>query len=226
MNVKVKVYLRWALFSLTAIMMLGFPSYQIYSYEKILNQGTAYRLECKPYDPYDPFSGRYVAINPSVDYPEGGSYYSRDQWIQITKDKKGRLKVVEVTDTRPKEGDYLPAHFEYGLRKFYMNEKLAPIADKATRNLRDTSENALPCELEIMVLNGRAVSKELYINNIPIVKYCKNYEQYKNMAPVEPESTETLNDTPPIEKEETPNGIQPDEESSELPANSSVEPTS
>lgn len=178
MNTKIKFYIRWVLFAVTALMILGFPFYHIYSYGKVLRLGTAYRIPCRPYDPYDPFSGRYVSINPEVDYPGSVRYGDENKWVQITKGEKGQLKVVGITETRPKEGDYLPVHFERDLRKFFMNENLAPVAERVTRNIRvRRSGDGLPCELEIKVFNGRAVSQELYINNIPIAEYCRQHQK-------------------------------------------------
>ncbi|MGD9127524.1 MAG: GDYXXLXY domain-containing protein [Planctomycetia bacterium] len=170
---------KWILFGITTLMLLGFPIYHIVSYNNVLEHGTAYRIPCGIYDPYDPFSGRYVMIQPDVNlYQE--NHHSLDRgtkWVVITKDDKGRLQIAGMTKDRPTEGDYLPIGFQNNLRKFYMNEKLAPAAEKALREsqrVEDGQESA--CELEIKVLNGRVVSKELYINNIPIAEYCREHQ--------------------------------------------------
>ena len=161
----------WAMLALTAVLIIGVPAVQIFRYERVLARGTPYRIPCRPYDPYNPFSGRYVRLN--LDVPGLERNWRRDNgWILIEKNEKGQLTVKKTLEQRPEEGDYLRADFSYQLKNFYMNEKLAPAAEKAVAQATRSSPDKPPrCELEVMVYNGQVVGKELYIDNIPIEEF-------------------------------------------------------
>ena len=161
----------WAMFALTAVLIIGIPAVQIFCYERVLACGTSYRIPCRPYDPYNPFSGRYVRLN--LDVPGLERNWRRDNgWVLIGKNEKGQLTVKKTLDQRPEEGDYLRANFSSNLKNFYMNEKLAPAAEKAVAQAVRSSPDKPPrCELEVMVYNGMAVGRELYIDNIPIRQF-------------------------------------------------------
>ena len=47
------------------LVLLAVPCYIIYGYYDILSTGETYKIEVAAYDPYDPFRGRYVTINPA-----------------------------------------------------------------------------------------------------------------------------------------------------------------
>lgn len=58
-----------------------------------------------------------------------------------------------------------------GLDRYYMNEKLAPAAEKAMQKAMDEDDKS--CYLEIKALNGLAVPIQLYINDQKIEDYLR-----------------------------------------------------
>ena len=161
----------WAMFALTVVLIIGIPAVQMFRYERVLACGTPYRIPCRPFDPYNPFSGRYVRL--SLDVPGlERNWRNNDRWILIERNEKGQMAVKETLDQRPKAGEYLRANFTYNLQDFYMNEKLAPAAEKAVLEAtRSPADKPPRCELEVMVYKGLAVGKELYIDNTPIDEF-------------------------------------------------------
>jgi len=180
-----------------ALFIIGFPVFQICRYENVLAKGKTIKIKCRAYDPYDPFRGRYVRcrletqVDYLVDFPKDdnpNNIFIRNGYVLIDVGHDGYIQFKEVVRKRPKKGNYVRcrAHRYYnnnrsekarttiiltGLDRYYMNEKLAPKAEKALiEALRDEQKT---CHLEIKLLNGLAVPTQLYIEDQPIEEYVK-----------------------------------------------------
>lgn len=167
-------------FAVSAVVVLALPVGHIVSYQRVLREGTSYRIDCTIYDPYDPFAGRYVRVRPRIQFADGvdGSYH-RDEWYTLTTGANGLLEVASVTNERPTDtSNYVSSDFKAGLYRFYLNETVAPAAEKAmneiarqSRRSPDKEQQRSRVTLQIRVLDGKAISEQLYIDNIPITEY-------------------------------------------------------
>ena len=84
-----------------------------------------------------------------------------------------------MTNERPTDtSNYVSSDFKAGLYRFYLNETVAPAAEKAmneiarqSRRSPDKEQQRSRVTLQIRVLDGKAISEQLYIDNIPITEY-------------------------------------------------------
>lgn len=167
--------LPFVIFLIAAIAQWAAPLSQIWSREQTLNKGTLIRLKCGVRDPYDPLRGRYLAFRPEqrkVTMPEGVELANRQYvYAKLTTDKNGLATVSSVSVTPPTRGDYAKVKatwqskgevdFDWPFDRFYINEKLAPEADKwFAENIR----NSKGIVAEVRVLNGRAALEDLSVD--------------------------------------------------------------
>lgn len=142
------------------ILQLAVPGYFVYRHYNTLYTGESYKFEVAPYDPYDPFRGRYVSLRPTL------SLYSMDgEYVVLEKDSAGYAVISGWQADKPKTGQYAK---NLQLNRYYMNEKMAPEAERIQRNLDLKSETIY---LLVRVKNGDYVIEGLYINDVPIEQY-------------------------------------------------------
>lgn len=142
------------------LLQLVFPGYFIYRHYNTLYTGESYKFAVEPYDPYDPFRGRYVALQPvfAVDDSEG-------RYAVLDKDGEGYAIITGWQEQRPVQGQFAK---DLQLNRYYMNEKMAPAAERIQLNPAADQESFY---LLVMVKNGDYVIQGLYINDIPIEEY-------------------------------------------------------
>ncbi len=163
------------IFLIAAIAQWAAPLSQIWSREQTLGKGTLIRLKCGVRDPYDPLRGRYLAFRPEqrkVTVPEGmqlvnGPYV----YAKLTTDENGLATVSSISVTPPSSGDYAKVeaywesknemNFDWPFDRFYINEKLAPEADKW---FAENTRNSKGIVAEVRVLRGRAVLEDLSVD--------------------------------------------------------------
>lgn len=153
---------RWLtyLFAIYFVLQLAVPGYLVYRHYNTLSTGESYKFEVAPYDPYDPFRGRYVALGTAV------SLYSYDgDYALLGKDADGYAEIVSWQYDKPTEGQYIKSP---RLDRYYMNEKMAPEAERLQREL-DVDDDMM--YLLVKVKNGHYVIEGLYLNDIPIEQY-------------------------------------------------------
>ncbi len=126
--------------------------YPIYSNEKALEQGQKIILKAIPLDPYDFLRGRYISLNYEIERIDWGTDKEKlfadseyeECYLVLEKQDNGVYTAIDVVIEKPKDGSYLSCQFSYGsrkilnssLKKYYMNEKLAPKAEEILRNSR------------------------------------------------------------------------------------------
>jgi len=167
--------LPFLIFGIAVLAQWAAPLSQIWTHEKVLTQGTLIKLKCTAPDPYDPLRGRYLAVRPNqneaavsagVELQQGAQVYA----VLVT-GADGFATVSSLSPTPPASGDYLrvrsgyvydhKARIEWPFDRFYVNEKLAPEADKwFAENIRSTQG----ITAEVRVLNGRAVLEDLSLD--------------------------------------------------------------
>jgi hypothetical protein len=167
--------LPFIIFGLTVIAQWAASLSQIWTHEKVLTQGTLVKLKCSAPDPSDPLRGRFLAVRPEetqaqvptdVEVARGA-----DVFLTLTPEADGLSKVTSLGLTPPASGTYMKvqtgwiheksASIEWPFDRFYLNEKLAPEADKwFAENIR----NAKGITAEVRVLHGRAVLEDLSLD--------------------------------------------------------------
>lgn len=177
----------WLLFGLTAAVQLGAVAWLIGRWELTLSHGAPVKFECAPIDPYDPFRGRYVALNlkeDQVDVPKGSGLEPGDRvFVLLGADEKGFATFKTAQKKRPVEGIYLDCRLGHRMgntggpseetflvrlpfNRFFLNERIAPEAERAYGEAtRDQTKSAW---LETRVWRGQAVPRELYLDGIPV----------------------------------------------------------
>ena len=177
-------------FSVAALILLAIPVGQILRYETVIHRGKTFIFKCEPYDPYDPFRGRYVRIrvgnevklSKKLKTAKQNSWRSIIGWTVVEIGQDGLAHCVGFTLNKPDNGDYIKCHgkkkysnkkqnswrVDLEVDRIFMNEKLAPRAEQAQRN----SKNNFTVELKLY--KGKVVPVKLYMNGKPVVEQLKN----------------------------------------------------
>lgn len=142
------------------LLQLLIPGYLVLRHYDTLHSGTAFRFQVEPYDPYDPFRGRYVALYvPAPPHGEGEGY------ALLEVDEEGYAQVAGWQATPPAQGAYAK---DLQLDRYYMDERLAPKAERLQREL-DMEEHTM--YLLVRVKDGHYVIQGLYLDDVPIESY-------------------------------------------------------
>ena len=162
------------LFALTVLAQWAVPLAAVRQHERVLAEGALIRLKCTAPDPYDPLRGRYLAVRPEIQeapttpeqMPPRGSAYAL---LEVGTD--GIATVTRIERERPASGRFVrvhvrwassdAVHFEWPFDRYYLNEKLAPEAD---RWLAESLRSAKGVLAEVRVLDGRAVLADLTLD--------------------------------------------------------------
>ena len=189
-----KNWCRLILFLITALAAVAYPVIKIINYELPSVPPAVYRFKAGIVDPYDPFRGRYVALNPLPNkiilkeekkFQDGAYVYA-----VLSNDKQGIATVVDLVEKPIAEMDCLKIRFyEYGNSKdnagrtiyrinlpfdrFYLNERVAPEAEKAVADI--TQNNNGECLIIVKVYSdGNYAIEDLEINGKSIHEYLKD----------------------------------------------------
>ena len=150
------------------IVQLLTPIYMIANKYDIINSGEEFLFRVNPVDPYDAFRGRYVSLSPQ------SSVYGEHRYGIIAVDNGGYAYVDELADDKPNSGAYVksinPKWFRLPISRYYMNDKLAPLAEKITRD-RTRKDEAY---VSVRIKNGELVVTGLFIGGVAIEDIIKN----------------------------------------------------
>ena len=176
------------LLALILIAQVSVPAFMVYRYESTLTSGVEYRFEVRPYDPYDPFRGRYVDLvfaertvlyNGEQDMSYGDFAYAT---LKVGDD--GLAKLVELFTEAPASGDYLKVKYRswssddsaersvsFIFDRYYANEKKAPNIESAVRQLTREIDESEKVTALVKVKDGLGVIEELYVGDMTIHQY-------------------------------------------------------
>lgn len=174
---------------LTMAFYLWFPFSMIFQQERTLVKGTPFRFLMEPVDPRDPFRGSYLALHfmppplPADTSIEGGQRV----FVTLRTDSLGFAHFDEVLPEAPSGEPYIQTrllyHSEEGalvavpenMQRYYLNEKLAPIAEEAYFRLLDASAeapSAMPAVFTVVrIWKGRALIEEVFFEGKPLQEY-------------------------------------------------------
>lgn len=153
------------------------PGAMILRHEAVLARGEEIKIRCQPIDPVDPFRGRYVRVRLDLPMPERfqmpDDFQQRERlFAKLQRDADGFVEVTEVTVEPPGSGLYLSGTyptwrrtFDLGLDRYYMNERLAPEAEKLV--LSGIRQDSVVWA-SVKVWKGRSVLSGLYVDGVPI----------------------------------------------------------
>jgi uncharacterized membrane-anchored protein len=185
------VNLRALLFAALVAIQLAAPAWLIVSRENVLRHGTLHKFQTQAVDPADLFRGRYVALNfaaenapveVSTNLPYGMPVY-----IQVAPGADGYSTVTAVTTNRPGSGDWFSGVYqgsgwgtnsrsvrvEFPFNRFYMDENLAPEAERAYNRLNRDRATNINTFATVRILHGRAVLEDLHLDGVPVRTYLR-----------------------------------------------------
>ena len=152
----------------------------IVSNEITLTKGTDYLFRVAPYDPYDPFRGRYVTVRLVDDDAEEKENFiiGEKAYAELTT-SGGHAKIRNLTKIKPSVSNYVEVKIagmpvqktvsvEYPFDRLFMNEKIAPLVDKAFRGYKGQAY------LQVAVKDGQATPKKLFFDGVEAEEYVKN----------------------------------------------------
>lgn len=146
------------------ILLLLVPGYLICRHYNTLVTGEDYKFIVRPYDPYDPFRGRYVALQTEQ------SLFGNQTYAMLERDALGYATIAGWSDSKPQGEAYVK---NLQLDRYYMNERMAPEAERIQFNLAESDQ----LYLMVKVKNGAYVIQGLYFNDIPIEQYISDKER-------------------------------------------------
>lgn len=217
-----------AFFLLALAAGLYYPVSKIIRFEFPWVPPVTVRFAAEIYDPYDPFRGRYVAIsanNLTMSVEDAGSRPALDRdsrlYAVIELDEKGVAKLVDVAE-KPQSGKInlrLERYAVYSRRRdvdgvtgetytarlpfnrFYMNEKLAPEAERAfIRAVR--SRESGKCQIVVKIYaDGRHAIENLEIEGMPIHEFLRKKQTEKEETDITELSEQTAGRGMSIEEE-------------------------
>ena len=179
--------LRLALFTVVALVQLAVAGGAIVRSELALRTGEAFRFRIQPVDPVDAFRGRYVAIRFAIDRaPVADDLELRPKkrvFVPIEVDADGFAILGQADVDPPARGPYLRLRAggiypdEEGnrfvwvtmpFRRYYMDEDLAPKAERAVWGGRRGQREAF---VSVRIRDGVGVIEELYVDEVPIHRW-------------------------------------------------------
>ncbi len=93
-----------AVFVIMALAQLFVPAQMIMERENVLSTGSEFKFRTAPVDPYDPFRGKYITLNYSVDKFYTSDSTWRDQakaYVLIETDADGFARIDDVVREEP-----------------------------------------------------------------------------------------------------------------------------
>lgn len=174
------------LFLCLALAQLAVPASMIVRRELTLHYGRQYRFLTAPVDPYDPFRGRYVALQlqantaptlPGTEITPGQGVYAI-----LSEDTAGFATIASLSLAPPGGDTYFQTSVNYvsGDRvhvalpfdRYYTDEHLAPAAERAYQHYsRGQTHEAY---ITVRIREGLAVLEELYIAGKPLREFLQH----------------------------------------------------
>lgn len=170
------------IFCAAALAQWAVPLSTIATHERVLSQGTRYLIPCSTPDPYDPLRGRFLTVSPEqssviltpqaaekLDDDGGDRKLKNMQYGTFTVDENGVAKIEHLDSIPPDTPDFITVkpewrfgarelQFKWPFSRFYVNEKIAPEADRWMKERLNSEQGVLA---EIAVYHGRAALVDL-----------------------------------------------------------------
>lgn len=179
-------------FIVVMLVYLWVPISTIQKQERILAKGEVFQFRPQPVDPYDAFRGKFIWLNiaeaefdldKSIRLENGQKVFAH-----LGRDTLGYAYFTGFTTDRPEGNAYVQTNvasiysdqirlrIPESLRKYYLNEKLAPLAEKKYNELlrqNASSDTTVAVVLDVRVYEGSALVDKLYFNGEVIEDYLR-----------------------------------------------------
>lgn len=186
----------WPLFVFMVIAQLAVPIWNIKSSESVIQEGQVYKFEARPFDPFDPFRGKFVRLAFEVErpvYPIESPETIRkgqDLYASIVLNEEGFVQFDKIYTEVP---EHLHAYVLVKCRftnedgvfinlpnnRFYMEETLAQPAEDLLRDRSILESEKVYAEVHI--LNGESRLTEVMVDATPIAQYVRQKLERKSV---------------------------------------------
>ena len=174
------------LFVLVALVQLFVPAKMVWNQEDILKNGAEYKFKTAPFDPNDPFRGKYITLSfdnntfeveNKTDWNQGDPIY-----VSFVTGNEGFAKIASISQEKPSEHHaFVKAKvgfvtsnrsnqlsIDYPFNRFYMEETKAYDAELTYR--RSQLDSTKTTFALVYIKNGEAVIKDVLIDGVSINK--------------------------------------------------------
>lgn len=178
-----------AVFAVAAVAQWLLPLSGIWQHERVISRGTLVKIECGAPDPYDPLRGRYLAVRPTQSsvskpegFPRGGGFTPVWATLEAGDDGLARIRSVSLELVSGPTVIPLTARWcgttngtdvislEWPFDRFYLNERLAPDADKL---VAEWSRDRKKTVAEVHLLDSRAILTDILLDGVSIREVVK-----------------------------------------------------
>lgn len=164
------------------LLQLGVPIYGIISRQLVIAYGKEFKFKVRPFDPYDAFRGRYVTFSLTKEYESNTlstATCEKHCYAQLSSDSSNFAQITRLSESKPSSSDYVKLSnnsFDYPVDRYYLNEKLAPEAEKLifSRRLNSVDYDERHTYITAKVKNGTMIITGLFVDNQPIEDYLRN----------------------------------------------------
>ncbi|MEN0006174.1 MAG: GDYXXLXY domain-containing protein [Bacteroidota bacterium] len=184
-------HLRIIFFIIVMGIYLWFPAQLIRSNEIVLAEGYTCDMSLQPIDPYDAFRGRYIILSYDATASLGVDTvaYGIPLYVTLKSDSLGYCAFDKAYPSPP-EAPYIRVPSYGGLnydrvwlqlpqdmKRFYLNEEIAPLAEEAFRELQRTRREMGTTEVtafaRLKVLDGKVRVEQVYFEGQPVAEYVR-----------------------------------------------------
>lgn len=170
----------WILFALMILAQIVVPTYMVLSSDKTITEGRIYKFELQAIDPYDPFRGKYIILEPKENYLEGyeAECTACKLYATFTEDADGFAQLASLSRAKPQTDNFIHVESQsndtvrnnkrgtiiaYPFRKYFLNEKKAKPAEDLIRSM--TRDSSVTTYANVAVLNGHAQVLDIMIGD-------------------------------------------------------------
>lgn len=174
-------------FALLIIAQVAAPVYMIAENELNIRRGEELKFRVEPKDPRDPIRGNYVSLRFKDDRLEMGEKefeslgeqpnYYKEIYVLLKKNSEG-FAVPEKITAEKTDGMCVKATaiwmekggaalINYPFNKLFMNEKIAPLVDRAMMNFKGT------ITLTVYIGEGGVTMNKLYFDGVEASEFVK-----------------------------------------------------
>lgn len=184
--------IRLVVFLIASLVILTVVSGKMLLAERAVRLGEEFRFPVQGYDPHDPFRGRYLALSMEnrarVRKGEPAPGAGEIVCVSIVRRSDGSAGFGEISRNPPGDGSaWLSVNCSHRVwdsevtrewsfvppfERFYLNEKLAPEAERRLNRALADSDSRV--ELVLKVYRGFACIVDLTINGVPIRELSKS----------------------------------------------------
>jgi hypothetical protein len=166
-------------FVVAALAQWLLPLSGVWQHERVIARGTHVRIECEAPDPYDMLRGRYLAVRPRESsvaapegFPAGAGVVPVWATLEAAGDGPARINTLSLAPMSGPTVIRLTARsigfmngtptvrLQWPFDRFYLNERLAPDADRFVAGKATVAE--------VRLLDGRAVLTDVLVDGVSI----------------------------------------------------------